>query len=209
MRIAVACALLALSMGFLGCRTSRASESPVTSVPVGPDLAASDPRRVFPEREVVDQSGWNRTDGVEHESILILEFGGACTEAELRAAREQLERRWGSAILRHGSIEEVEIDRRPAWGWFEDRGTTRAYVGVVSYRDATLSIEFSSTLEEHQGDEFLRNHVRSFRRDRGRFLRVFVPLLLIAVLVLIARMGRGSLRSRERSGGDEASASAR
>jgi len=197
MRLAAACALLLLSTAFLACGTVRASEPQVTDFPAGPDLAASDPRKLFPERELVDQSGWNRTDGVEHEAILILEFDGACTEEELRAAREQLERRWGSATLRHGAVEELEIDRRPGWGWFEDRGTSRAYVGVVSYRTATFSIEFSSTLEEHQGDEFLRNHVRSFRRDRGRFARVFLPLLLVSVLLLIACFGRRSSRSSE------------
>lgn len=190
-RIAVATLALGLACLLLGCTTSRLTGPQITKVPAGfgLDLNASGARKVFPDRDVVNERGWFRTQGERHGSVLITEFEGQASEQDLRDARAELERKYTTKHFSYGPIESFKLDGRPAWGWFERQSTSREYVAVVSYPDATFSIEFYSSIKEHQDDELLKKHVASFRRDPGRWSRVFVPVLMIAIIAVIGRFG--------------------
>lgn len=128
------------------------------------DANATAARHVLPDRELIDQDGWF-TAGDPGSSIMISRYEGAADAAEIEAAHDDLAGRYGYA--EYGEIEELTIDRRPAWGWLETqrldgRLASLAFTAVIPYEGDTYTVEFSSAEPRFLKAEALRKTVSTF-----------------------------------------------
>ncbi len=153
------------------------------------DANAYQGRNVFPEREQLRQSAWARGfgDDTPHSSIYMTAYSGSSSRAEVQAARDAQEARYGRSI-RYGALEDIVIDDRPAWGWLEtqiyqERVASLEYKAVVSYDTVSYAVEFWSNDPELMDPATLRETVQTFAIGKTR---VSVPGVLVAVLLLVA-----------------------
>lgn len=121
-------------------------------------------RLVLPDREKVRQRGYG-TMTEPHNSIMITEYAGATSDEEILAAREASRKRY--SYLKYGEVEELVIDKRPALGWTESQfvGGELAsieYVAVVSYEEATYSVEFYASQLKYQNKAYQKEIVSTF-----------------------------------------------
>jgi hypothetical protein len=168
--------VLAAAAGLAACGPSRLlHEGPdVAIVPAGYVMSpnCSSGRVVFPEREVALQRCYFRMridDDGEHGSIVITEFPGDCTRELAEAARAGLAARHREC--QYGPLEEMTVDRRPAWGWMESQsleGEVRAlqYKAIVAHEHATYSVEFYSSEKRTMDEALMRKVVASFRYQK-------------------------------------------
>jgi hypothetical protein len=151
----------------VGCGGSRTEGPRIAERPDGfawePNYYAA--RRVLPQREVVRQSGYFTPSG-SHDSIVLTEYRGAATIAEITAARNEAARR--STYLSHGAPEDREIDGRRAVTWivteeYREQIVSREIVAVVPYAERTYTIEFHAESTPYRDPAGMRRAVESFR----------------------------------------------
>ena len=152
------------------------------------DANADKGRNVYPEREELRQVAWMRGFGDGgHSSLFITTYAGRSTEADVQAARDAQEERYGRSI-RYSGLESLEIDGRPAWGWLEKqvaRGDTVSveYKAVVSYDSVSHAIEFFSSEPEWMDGWKQRQVIVTFAIGKTRPNYVLIVLLTAFVIV--------------------------
>jgi hypothetical protein len=162
------------------------------------DANAYQGRNVFPEREQLRQSAWARGFGEDtpHSSIYMTAYAGPSTRADVQAARDAQQARYGRSI-RYGDLEDLVIDGRPAWGWLEtqiyqERVASLEYKAVVSYDTVSYAVEFWSNDPAFMDPATLQATVETFAigKTRVSVVGVVVAIVLLAAGVLVWRRQR-------------------
>ncbi len=142
-------------------------------VPVRPagfmlDANASAARKVFPDRQVLDQRGYFTAGEENHCSIMITEYAGPTSYEEVQSAREAAAARYG-ANSEYGPIDATVIDKQPAWSYvvtqsYRGKTSSLEYTAVVSYEktDRTYTVEFYASDPRYMNEEFMAKTVKTF-----------------------------------------------
>ena len=121
-------------------------------------------RLIFPEREQVRQRGYY-TMRDPHSGITITQYRGSTSKIDAIAAKREVTEMYPRTD--YGHVEQLEIDDRVAWGWLE----TNSYKGeisnvdyniIVSYPEATYTIEFHAGELKYQDEELQKKILSSF-----------------------------------------------
>ncbi len=168
-RLGPAAALLVL-WGLAGCSQPLMDGAQVPGRPEGFvfDANSSAARKVFPDRQVLDQRSYFTVSGEYSNSIMITEYAGETGYEEVQAAREAAEARYGGNTA-YGPIDATVIDKRPAWTYLVTqryRGdiSSLTYTAVVSYGKTgrTYSVEFHASDPRYMDEALLAGVVKSF-----------------------------------------------
>jgi hypothetical protein len=166
--LVAACA--SLLAGPVGCRDSGIQGPQIGNVPRGfrfdPNARAT--RRVLDRRSPVGQRGYFRQgSGDKHSMIMITEYRGAMSPAEIRGAYEDARALYPSQ--RYGPVETLRVASLPAWAWLitqPSEGTIASlcYAAVIpdAKTDRTYTVEFYTTEPEFQNVQLLKGTVMSF-----------------------------------------------
>jgi hypothetical protein len=182
-------ALLAAA-SLTGCTSPRFEGPQVQDPPVNFifDANASQGRNVFPDRQQIAQVAWFHAMGDrDHSSVFITTYANPSSRADVQAARNAQEQRYGNYI-RYGDLESLWIDEHPAWGWletqvFEGGVVSLEYKMVVSYDSVSYAVEYFSNEPEYMDAAQLRDVVMTFAVGK-RELNV-TAILILAVVVLV------------------------
>jgi len=158
------------------------------------DANADKGRNVYPDREERRQTAWMRGFGDGgHSSLFITTYSGSSSRADVQAARDSQEERYGRSI-RYGQLESFEIDGRPAWGWLEKqvaKGDTVSveYKAVVSYDSVSYAIEFFSSEPEWMDGWRQRQVIETFAigKTRPNYLLILLLIAFVSVSLWLIR----------------------
>jgi len=158
------------ALGALGCSKPLMEGAQVPDRPAGFlfDANATAARKIFPDRQVVDQRGYF-TPGEDNAcSIMITEYAGPTSYDDVRAAREAAATRYGHNAD-YGQVDATTIDKRPAWSYvvtqhYRGKVSSLTYTAVVSYAkdDRTYTVEFYASDPRYMDEDFLARTVNAF-----------------------------------------------
>lgn len=189
-----------------GCSTSNVRGPQLKDVPAdfGLDREAQSRRVIFEDLPMLDRRGYFLRGDEGTASVILSEFEGEVGKSDLRAMHEDRAESWARSGVDFGEIEDVEIDNRPAWLWFERAARSHRLVAVVPYPDTERiwTVDFYTSVDRLQDDALMLRHVTSFALDpqadtRTPALSVFFVLFAVAsFLVWSFRRSRQHRRVR-------------
>jgi hypothetical protein len=150
----------------------------------------------LPRRQKVRQIGYIPT-GEERWplSVIITEYAGATTFAEIGEARDELLRRHGSST-EYSELEPITIDGHQGWGWLETyryKGEVESagFTVVVSYATNTYGIQVETRKPKLRNAAYLKGLAATFAvrhtTDLDGLVLIMGGLLLGGILALIWR----------------------
>lgn len=156
-------------------------------------------RHPLPDRELLGQYAYAVPGGMDWRTHATLsEYRGACDRAEVEAARDAFDERYGGRSSLYGPVEPFVAGGRPAWAYTADglsdgKVERRGLVVVVPWDDRTYGIEVSSSEPAFIEREVQRRIAASFHvAKRGRYRGPLLALLAVAAAAgaLVARRRR-------------------
>lgn len=184
---------LALALTLAGC--GPVIEGPqLGEVPSGLayNTSITSARPPLPGRPVARQVGYLAPGGQDWtDSVIITEYDGTVTFAEVAAARDDLEKRYGRSA-RYGPLEPLTIAGRPGWAFSEAQpGGALTLNGVVSLEGKTYGVELKIGRKEGRDLATMSRMVASFhvprRRDPLPWGFVVFGAALLALTTFLAR----------------------
>lgn len=135
--------------------------------------------------------------------IIITEYEGVATRAEVEESRDAYAKRYGNKSTEYGPVEDFRADRRPAWGWtekqiYKDEVASLTQTLVIPYEQVTYSIEVDARKKEWQTSEFIQSVATSFEVPR-KGSRTATGLILFGVLSGILTWVYWKIQEAERS----------
>jgi hypothetical protein len=119
------------------------------------DNDAFHPRRMLPDRDVVQHSAWIGPSATAFSGIYINGHPGTVSLDDVAAAQEDARVVSGERGM-FSEIERITIDGRPAWGWFETRHVPELGSDWVAYRTVVAYDTISYAIEFHSSDPAVR-----------------------------------------------------
>ncbi|MBP7148562.1 MAG: hypothetical protein KBD01_13555 [Acidobacteria bacterium] len=191
MRGAVLLGLLAAAVVSAGCTpTDRGPQLAKVPEGFGRDPDCSTSRPAIPGDEPGDQLCYYRGFGENPDWITISRYDFPLDATGVIEAHERYRDRWSpcssAECVRHGDLEMLAIDNRPAWGFLsttrvQDQPSQLAYTAYVTYDDVTYTIQFEPSSPQYMDEEFLLATVSSFTVRSGRGHTVATVTLGIAL----------------------------
>ena len=185
-----------LAAGLVATACSRPNyEGPqVQEPPIGfrLDINSTQSREVFPGRKHRSQVAWWQidSDADEHTSIFVTGYPGPSSREDISNARNEQENQYGSERQVYSALETIPVDERTAFAWSETQFNRDgdvvavAYKAVVSYDDATYTIEFFSDEAEWLNVSSQREVVKTFAIGETRILPIaWVIALMVGAIV--------------------------
>ena len=144
-------------------------------------------RLPLPDRRLLAQYAYAAPGGADWKtSVMISEYEGACSRAEVESAREAYAVRYGGGASRYGPVEGFEAGGRRGWAYTVD-GVYRGQVDrhgltvVVPWDEKSYSIEVSSSETRWMDRELQRRMAASFHvARRGRYRGPLLVLFIAA-----------------------------
>ncbi len=184
---------LALALTLAGC--GPVIEGPqLGEVPSGLayNTSITSARPPLPGRPVARQVAYLAPGGQDwKDSVIITEYDGPLTLAEVAAARDGFEKRYGRSA-RYGPLETLTIGGHPGWCWTEAQADGALTLnGVVSLEGKTYGIELKIGRKEGRDLAAMSRMVASFhvprRRDPLPWGFVVFGAALLAITAFLAR----------------------